>query len=193
MTKELFLVCSTCGKNFVIAQSQYNYQLKAGRTTFYCSRSCVGKRKDNYDHLKVIGQSNRFTTDSPRYTALKTEADMLKSSMREFIRRFRDRSKQRSQKLGEVGVTVDHLVDVWNSQKGKCYFTKVGLILPRDVNYSTSSSNFKASVDRIDNNTGYVNGNVRFVSHTVNNLRGAMDDQSAVSYTHLTLPTTSRV
>ena len=182
MTKELFLVCSTCGNNFAIAQSQYNYQLKAGRTTFYCSRSCVGKRSSNYDHLKTIGQSNHFTSDSPRYTALKTKDDLLKSSMREFIRRFRDRSKSRYRKLGDVTVTVEHLVDVWNKQGGKCCFTEVNLILPRNTAYQTVSSNYKASVDRIDNNIGYIDGNVRFVSHTVNNLRGAMDDESVYEF-----------
>ena len=171
--------CPICEKNFTIAESQYKYQSKAGRMEFYCSLSCAGKKPENKSHLRKV--SKPFTSESPRYTALVSQEDLLHSSMKEFVRRFRSRSNSK-QKLGECTVTIQHLIDVWNTQQGKCCFTGVGLILPRDQVYSTISPNYKASVDRIDNGKGYINGNVRFVSHSVNNLRNSMSDELVLEF-----------
>ena len=185
MSKVIKVRCSTCEVEFDMVQSQYKYQTRAGRTSFYCSRSCTGNRPGNLERLKHLGDNYKFTSSSPRYTALKTEDDKLKSSMKDFIRRFRDRSKARFNKLGEVTVTVEHLVDVWKQQSGRCHFTGVDLTLPRDVEYSTVSPNYKASVDRISNDVGYINGNVRFVSHTVNNMRNVMTDKLVLEFFNL--------
>lgn len=174
MKKVKLMKCPICEKDFEIAESQYKYQSKAGRINFYCSLSCAGKTPENKARIRTVRKP--FTSDTPRYTALKTPEDLLNSSMREFIRRFKDRSK-RKLRYGEVGVTVEHLTEVWKTQQGKCCFTGVDLILPRDVNYSAVSPNFKASVDRVDNEKGYINGNIRFVSHSVNNLRNSMSDE----------------
>lgn len=174
MAKVKLMKCPICGEDFNIAESQYKYQVKAGRTNFYCSLSCVGKKPENMLHLSRV--SKPFTSDSPRYTALKTSEELLNSSMKDFIRRFKYRSK-RKERFGEMEVTIKHLVEVWNAQQGKCYFTGVSLTLPRDSNYATTSPNYKASVDRIDNEKGYINGNIRFVSHSVNNLRNSMSDE----------------
>ena len=182
MTKVRLMKCPICTKEFNIAESQYKYRIKAGRINFYCSLSCAGKTSENRKHIKKIGKP--FTTSSPRYTALKTPQELLESSMREFTRRFRSRSNNR-QKLGESTVTIDHLVEIWNTQQGKCCFTGVKLSLPRDANYTIVTPNHKASVDRIDNEKGYVNGNIRFVSHTVNNLRNSMSDKLVYEFFEL--------
>ena len=174
MAKVKLMKCPICTEEFSVAQSQYKYRVKAGRTSFYCSLSCAGKKPENMVHLNKV--SKPFTSDSPRYTALKTPEDLLNSSMKDFIRRFKYRSR-RKERFGNMEVTIEHLVEVWNVQQGKCYFTGVDLTLPRDSTYSTVSPNYKASVDRIDNEIGYINGNVRFVSHSINNLRNSMSDE----------------
>jgi len=179
MAKVKLMECPICKKEFNIAESQYKYQVKAGRTSFYCSLSCAGKKPENKSHLKKVRKP--FTSSGPRHTALKTPQEFLNSSMKEYIRRFKTRSK-RKVRYGEVEVTIEHLVEVWNLQQGKCYFTDVALVLPRDGDYSTVSPNFKASVDRIDNEKGYINGNVRFVSHSTNNLRNSMSDESVYEF-----------
>lgn len=180
MSKTVTVECSTCKNVFGLQQSQYKYQIKAGRTHFYCTRSCVGKDPKNLARIEKIRKP--FTSSSPKYTALTTQDARLESSMREFTRRFRSRSKAKRNKLGIESATIDHLLDVWNSQQGKCFFTQVALVLPRDDNYDTCSPNYKASVDRIDCNIGYVDGNLRFVSHTINNLRSNMSDEMVYSF-----------
>ena len=118
---------------------------------------------------------------SPRYARLDTADKLLESSMKEFVSRFKSRSKSKKKDI-KVDVTKEYLSVLWKNQEGKCYFTKVALVLPRDEGYNECSSNVKASVDRIDCKSGYVEGNVRFVSHTVNSLKHTMDDKSVLDF-----------
>ena len=60
---------------------------------------------------------------------------------------------------------------LWEEQQGKCAITKVDLKLENSYN-----KNYQASLDRIDSSKGYVKGNVRYISVSVNWLKNNLDD-----------------
>ncbi len=61
-------------------------------------------------------------------------------------------------------------VSVFEEQNGKCPMTGVAMKL-RTQKREELSSPESASLDRIDNNKGYVKGNVRFVTYMYNMAR----------------------
>lgn len=60
---------------------------------------------------------------------------------------------------------------LWEEQEGKCAVTKVDLKLENSYN-----KNYQASLDRIDSSKGYIKGNVRYISVSVNWLKNNLDD-----------------
>jgi hypothetical protein len=163
------LICGTCKSEFEYYKGEYNRQTKKGRSVFYCSLKCSGKREGNIDRIKK--QGIKFVGGENR---LVSEEDFVKSSMNEFLRRVRNRMKAKPEKTGESNLTLDHLIEVWNKQKGTCPYTGVKLILPSYKNYKLANYNHKASLDRIDSSRPYMIGNVQFISYTMNNLKSNM-------------------
>jgi len=166
------LICGICQSEFEYYKGEYNRQIKRGRSVFYCSLKCSSKREDNINRIKKLGR--KFIGGENK---LNSEEDFIKSSMNEFLRRVRNRIKAKSEKNGESNLTIDHLVEVWNKQKGCCAYTGVKLVLPSYKNYKLVNYNYKASLDRIDSSKTYTIGNIQFVSYTMNNLKSNMDDE----------------
>ena len=66
-------------------------------------------------------------------------------------------------------MTAEYLWDLWNLQGGLCAVSGVKIALPLGSNgFEKARSPFNASLDRIDNAKGYMEGNVRFVALIVN-------------------------
>lgn len=76
-------------------------------------------------------------------------------------------SRRRSQ---PVTVDAEYLLQLWDEQGGRCALS--GLTLQ-----TTRHSEFIASVDRVDNNLGYVPGNLRLLCWAVNRARGQLSDE----------------
>lgn len=66
-------------------------------------------------------------------------------------------------------VTKRYLWGIYTSQKGRCALTGV------PITFSGLRKNKTASLDRIDNNKGYVKKNVQWVHKEVNKFRGSLD------------------
>jgi hypothetical protein len=74
-------------------------------------------------------------------------------------------------------VGIEHLQDILESQDYKCKITNSKLLCPKTYNEKRemTSNPYLLSLDRIDNDLGYVNGNVHFVCVWVNKARGSYD------------------
>jgi hypothetical protein len=161
-------ICSICGCKFQKPQNEYNRRIKLGKTDFYCSLNCSGKRTNN---LKMIEDNRKpYLFKGGENRILTNEGKLLKS-MKEFARRIRRRKKYDKEVLPE------DLLQIWKTQNGKCIYTNVKLILPHMKQYSTISKNYKASIDRIDSTKCYSADNIQFVSITVNNLKSDMNER----------------
>jgi len=150
--------CQNCGIEFEKPLTEITRNKKLNRPNF-CSRTCVGKnnvknfgdRKNNYDISKHSG--NR----SDLYIKFKYHFRSVK-------KRFKD-----------VEITIEDLEEIWNKQNGVCEFSGVQLILS---SYSKIEKNpiYSASLDRIDSSKGYVKGNIRWVSRSINYMKNTMSD-----------------
>lgn len=72
------------------------------------------------------------------------------------------------------GVTVDDLLILWGEQKGLCALS--GLAMTHGVGLKSTS----VSVDRLNQDIGYMKGNIRLVCVALNSLRGPWSDQEAL-------------
>lgn len=81
--------------------------------------------------------------------------------------------RKRANKL-KVPYNLDkqYLLDLWNTQKGCCYYTGVELKILQGKGKPTSDS---ASLDRLFPSKGYVKGNVVWCSYWANTAKGNLD------------------
>jgi hypothetical protein len=71
------------------------------------------------------------------------------------------------------------LQDILEKQDFKCAYTNIPMLCPKTYNEKRemTSSPYLVSLDRIDNDLGYVEGNVQFVCVWANKARGAYKDE----------------
>jgi len=92
---------------------------------------------------------------------------------RPYLTNLISKSKVTSKKrrFTEYEITVDQLVELWESQDGRCAISGVVLTHHND---GTGVKDFNASIDRIDSNLGYVPGNVQLVAYRANMLKQSL-------------------
>ena len=71
-------------------------------------------------------------------------------------------------------IGVFDLGELWIEQKGRCDMT--GVIMSFDTGTSDNKNHNKCSIDRINSKQGYVNGNIRLVTHWANNALSTWGD-----------------
>jgi len=165
--QERSLTCFTCHAPFLKLEKEHKRQKGRGQTRFYCNRSCRAK-----------------TTNSlfPRGNgALNLDAGNRRDAYTPF-RWFILRARQRASRYGEMDLTSDYLLWLWSEQEGLCPFTGWKLILPDDANGWGRYSTRNASLDRINSTSGYLRGNVRFVSVMANLARQRFPDVDLIEF-----------
>lgn len=83
-----------------------------------------------------------------------------------------------------LNISAQFLFDLFNKQNGKCFFTHLDIIPIRDVIKSIYSHPIwkNASLDRINNDLGYIEGNVRYVARNINLAKNISTDQEIYNY-----------
>lgn len=160
--------CSFCNKEFEKETRYVKAAEKKGRS-HYCSRACSGKnnlilgkeRIDAWNH----SLKNREHLNDVKYN----RCDEY-TGFRTLLASCNKRSKV-------CDVDLIYIKEIWNKQHGKCAITGVDLQLKKGYN-----KNFQASIDRIDSSLGYVKGNIRFVSVSVNWLKNNLDDNHVMEF-----------
>ena len=90
-------------------------------------------------------------------------------------------SRKRAAKFGwKNNLTIPYLAKLWFEQKGRCALT--GIMLEYESGDLQSKNPYRTSVDRIDNNLGYVQGNVRLLTHWANNAKSTWPDDVFVKF-----------
>lgn len=86
----------------------------------------------------------------------------------------------------EFQLTIDDLWEIFVRQNGRCALSGVKLVLePALKNSNVNWDIITASPDRIDNNKGYILGNVQWVHKTLNKMRQALTVEEFVNWCHL--------
>ena len=90
-------------------------------------------------------------------------------------------SRKRAAKFNwDHDLTIPYLAKLWFKQKGRCALT--GIMLEYERGDRQSKNPYRTSVDRIDNNRGYVQGNVRLLTHWANNAKSTWPDEIFVKF-----------
>lgn len=84
-------------------------------------------------------------------------------------------SKKRAKKHGfEFDLDLPYLAELWIDQKGRCALT--GIVMEHKGGDLWNKNFRRFGIDRIDNNKGYIKGNVRLTCHWSNNAKSTMSD-----------------
>jgi hypothetical protein len=158
--KTITITCDNCGKKVEKKKGEIDRQRRRGRNTFYCSRSCAGSA--SCEHLKKY-------EPWPVWEHYKRKPDEY-TPFRKFVRSAKKREIEHKTRELVVDITCQYLKDLWENQNGKCAITNIEMTLNKD------HSPFQASLDRIDNDKGYIKGNVRFICLITNYARNTWND-----------------
>ena len=93
------------------------------------------------------------------------------STYQEYLNKLLQSSKSNRSKTMEFNVKLEHLIDLWEKQDGKCALSGVAMTHHRD---GSGKKEFNASIDRIDQNQGYEPHNIHLVCYRVNILRHSL-------------------
>jgi hypothetical protein len=76
-------------------------------------------------------------------------------------------------------ISIEKLQEILENQNFKCSYTNMDMLCPKTYNEKRemTSSPYLISLDRIDNELGYVEDNVHFVCVWVNKARGSYSDE----------------
>lgn len=160
MKQKVKIKCFECGHDFLKFKSDIVRSEKINRPNF-CSKECRlknirnGSQSDYYKNYKYAitkfcGSRQDEFSPFRRFTSISRKQDRIKL-------------------YGNPTITVQYLKRLWERQNGRCAYTNIKMILPRNTKeYITVHSLKKASLDRIDSSKGYIEGNVEFVCQGIN-------------------------
>ena len=74
----------------------------------------------------------------------------------------------------EFSIDLDYLLELLTNQNNKCALTGWDLEFIRGGDWYCGKNPKGCTMDRIDNNLGYIKGNIQLVCGRVNVMRGAM-------------------
>lgn len=70
----------------------------------------------------------------------------------------------------EFNISIDYIWFLFNIQNKKCSLSKLDLTFPKNAR----EKNYTASLDRIDSNIGYIEGNVQWVHRDINLMKNSL-------------------
>lgn len=172
MQKMSDCICEKCGKTFQRRTTEHTRNLKLGRRVF-----CSGRCSSATTIRENMGDSFGSCQNSSHLSKYKRKGDEF-TPFRYCLKTIKGRP--RGQK--EVTITLRDLKDVWDSQDGICPFTGQKMIPRKHSRTHQELFPNHASLDRINNNLGYVPGNVRFISVMANFARNVFTDQQLIDF-----------
>jgi predicted HTH domain antitoxin len=134
----------------------------------YCSECNVKLSIENYRRINNITASrgankNRFRRCDCCY---KQNLKKLKNTLRRRIGLMYSGAKTRSKQNNmEFDITKDDISKLWDTQRGKCFYTN------DSMSYTPGHTNL-VSIDRKDSNLGYTKNNICLTSWEVNQMKG---------------------
>lgn len=165
--KHTSIKCKFCNSSFDRANSEIKRNKKLSRNN-YCSSECCGA--DNYTHLlNKDGTSPYAFKSGNKPVNLRDEF----SDFRPYIKNIKNRKNKY-----KLSINLSDLKNIWNKQNGICPYTGIKLIHKKWE--GKSDMIFSASLDRIDSNKGYIDGNVQFVSMAINFMKNKMTHNETI-------------
>lgn len=166
--------CANCGKKVNKPAAEIKRQRKNGKKFFYCDLKCAGK--SNCSHLKKY-HTEESILRIQKYNKQKDELSQFRYHL--------NNAKRRAKKYNrEFDLDLEYLKNIWEKQVGKCAVTKLQMVQKfiHTKKNRTEKSPYQASLDRIDNNKGYIKGNIRYVCFMFNIARNNFSDEEVLEF-----------
>lgn len=80
----------------------------------------------------------------------------------------------------DFDITHQDLMEQWEKQGGLCYYSKQPMTLPSGTHRKPNHN--RVSVDRYDNNKGYVKGNIRLCKWIANQAKGSASSRVMIKF-----------
>lgn len=145
--------CAVCNEPLYLKP----FHLKRFKGPFTCSRVCRSKylkeaySGSNNPNHKFIGPIEKF-----------------------FSIRIKDVQRRAKNSNLSFDLTVEYMVNLYNEQKGLCYYTKVPMKISTDNWVLKGQADIDViSVDKIEPEKGYTVGNIVFCCSGINKLKGS--------------------
>ena len=125
-------------------------------------RNKWGKQKSCGCIMRITGENNRF---------FRGYKEIHKGKWETYVRNAKKRNI-------DFDVSIEYAYDIFQKQNKKCAITKEPI-------YFWESATIKrctASLDRIDNNKGYIEGNIHWVHKKINQIKMDMDLQEFIQW-----------
>jgi hypothetical protein len=163
-------LCEDHKNGFTQGQLTKKYKIAAEKVRFLLDRNGI-------DRCKGKGSGSVKAWASGRRQPRNCNKGGTKDIHNKLLGRWKANAKSRSYPFT---VTVEYLQEILENQDFKCAYTNMQLLCPKTFleHREMTSSPYLLSLDRIDNELGYVEGNVHFVCVWTNKAKG--------SYTHET-------
>ena len=170
--KFLDLSGQTFGDLYVIQRDLSNIK----RVNFLCKCKC-GETKSIFSHYLTSGKSrtcgcSKYLTGS-RSNSWKGCGDITGHH----FAHIRNQAKIRSL---EFNLTIEYLWELFKNQNQKCNLTDLPLSF-----VSNKIQSRTASLDRIDNDKGYIEGNVQWIHKDINYMKRTLSQTRLIDYCRL--------
>lgn len=173
--KTINLICKQCSLTFDKNKREYDRWIRNGRTSldFFCSRSCASKW-GNINASPTLKQHRTENMLKTQHKATKIAQNAnYKGRFTYYLKKIKERTK-RKKNWDDSDITEHYLQYLWNNQNGKCAWTGKDMII---TSYNNNNPGmYAASLDRIDSNIGYIQGNVQFVLLPLNLAKKSYSD-----------------
>lgn len=161
-------ICKHCSTNFLVPLKEYNRQTKKGRheDSWFCSRSC---------HRSWNNTNNYVMTENKLNHLKKIRGCVKRPGPAKKGKYTQHLNKARNRKGHDFDLDEKYLQYLWDDQEGLCALTRKPLLLREGQKGELTP--YTASVDRIDNNKGYIKGNVQWVCYSANLAKQRFSDE----------------
>lgn len=187
VAERLSIPCDFCGNIMYLTASLERKRRKNSKfSTVTCSRSCSAKLelKNNPEHHKLMIDKANLALPFEVKSRMKKEEFARKLTPLSPFRVFLNGSRKKvSKDYGDL--TLEYLKETWDNQKGLCGLTGVPMeirVSTTDVRNNSRTPLYGASLDRIDSNVGYMQGNIQFVCKGANLMKNNHTNEDALLF-----------
>ena len=166
-------VCKVCGISKPLTTANFDRSSRLSKRT--------GKRKWSFNHHTC--KRCRYLRESRAMFLSETPEIYLRDKWNVLSRKRRGQGVEVCGSLkGRAG--VKYLMELWSAQRGLCAVTGIpmawGRVLQGDIKRDGLGT--AVGIDRIDNEVGYVRGNLQLVCAQVNFMRSGLSEEAFLEW-----------
>lgn len=136
----------------------------------WCSPEAFARRIDKRKEYQKSEQSKEYQKQWYQKNKLKSQEYSSKAYMKKreenpfiFLYYYAVQASKRKTRILEIDITPDYVKELWEQQKGRCFYTGLPMIIS-----PTKKSPFHPSIDRRECSKGYIKGNVVICCQSIN-------------------------